>query len=368
MGHFDRRSAILGNLDYRNLKGLEIGPLHNPLVRKSDGFILYVDHADTEFIKKVNRNPQFNNDDIVDIDIVWGDRPHKDLGPHPMDYVLASHVIEHVPDMIGWLMDLHGALTEDGVICLAIPDRRFTFDLRRAESTTGEMVEAYLLRVRRPPARHLFDQVSLQAAFPKAQGWEDDMFVQSPVLEKHLPGAQRLAERVASTADYVDAHCWVFTPESFLDVGDRLSRVGLFPFAIEYFHPTEYGDYEFYARLRKSQDPAAIAASFQNARDLLKNSPTEQAYREMLLEKVYAQNLPESSYRHSLRDLAEQRKQLEDEQRRLAHELRYLQGLMDEVKNSTSWRLTRPLRWLGRVLKSNRLAQTLLYDPFHRKG
>ena len=189
MGHFDRRSAILGNLDYRNLKGLEIGPLHNPLVRKSDGFILYVDHADTEFIKKVNRNPQFNNDDIVDIDIVWGDRPLKDLVPHPMDYVLASHVIEHVPDMIGWLMDLHGALTEDGVICLAIPDRRFTFDLRRAESTTGEMVEAYLLRVRRPPARHLFDQVSLQAAFPKAQGWEDDMFVQSPVLEKHLPGA-----------------------------------------------------------------------------------------------------------------------------------------------------------------------------------
>ena len=188
MGHFDRRSAILGKLDIRRLRGLEIGPLHNPLVRKSDGVIFYVDHADTEFIKKANRNPQFNNDDIVDIDIVWGDRPLKELVPHPMDYVVASHVIEHVPDMIGWLMDLHGALTEDGLICLAIPDRRFTFDLRRPESTAGEMVEAYLLRVRRPPARHLFDQVSLQAAFPKAQGWEDDMFVQSPPQERHLSG------------------------------------------------------------------------------------------------------------------------------------------------------------------------------------
>ena len=130
MGHFDRRKAILGNLDVRTLKGLEIGPLHNPLVRKADGVILYVDHADTEFIKKANPNPQFNNDDIVNIDIVWGDRPLKGLVPHPMDYVLASHVIEHVPDMIGWLMDLHGALKEDGLICLAIPDRRFTFDLR----------------------------------------------------------------------------------------------------------------------------------------------------------------------------------------------------------------------------------------------
>ncbi len=354
MSQFDRRGAILGNLDVRTLEGIEVGPLHNPMVRKADGVVYYVDHADTEFIKNANRNPQFNNDDIVDIDIVWGDRPLKELVPHPMDYAVASHVIEHVPDVIGWLLDLRGALKEDGIICLAIPDRRFTFDLLRPESTIGEMVEAYLLRARRPPARHLFDKVALHAAFPKAQGWEDDMVAQLPPQEGRLPDAYSLAERVASSVEYVDTHCWVFTPESFLDVAERLSRIGLFPFAIEYFHPTEYGDYEFYTRLRKSEDAATIAASFRGARDILKIAPTEQAYREMLLEKVHAQSLPEPCYQPWLRELADQRKelaeqrhryyhetaqlkeQLLDQHRRLDAEIRYLQGMMEKVKTSTS--------------------------------
>ena len=163
MSQFDRRSTILGDLDVRALKGLELGPLTNPVVRKTDGVVFYIDHLDAESLKKANRNPQIINDDMVNIDIIWGERPLKELVPHPMDYAVASHVMEHVPDFIGSLMDLHGALKEDGLICLAIPDRRFTHDLRRPESTVGEMVEAYLLRVRRPPARHLFDRVLLQA-------------------------------------------------------------------------------------------------------------------------------------------------------------------------------------------------------------
>ncbi|MGO9109839.1 MAG: methyltransferase domain-containing protein [Thermoguttaceae bacterium] len=388
MSHFDRRSVILGDLDVRTSMGLEIGPKHNPLVRKSDGVVFYIDHADTEFIKKANDDPLINNDDIVDIDIISGDRPLKELVPQPMDYVVASHVIEHVPDMIGWLLDLHGALKEDGLICLAVPDRRFTYDLHRPESTIGELVEAYLLRARRPPARHLFDKVALYAAYPKAQAWEDDMTVQLPPPAERLPEAYRLAERVASNTDYVDTHCWVFTPESFLDVADQLARLGLFPFAIEYFHPTVYRDYEFYARLRKSEDPAAVAASIQSARNLLKNAPTEQAYREMLLEKVHAQKLPEPSYGHSLRelehqrkhfedeqhrfqheldDLSNQRRQLVDQQRRLQNEIRSLQSMMEKIKTSTSWRVTWPLRLLGRVLQSTRLTRKFLYNPLRRR-
>ena len=391
MSQFDRRSTILGDLDVRALKGLELGPLTNPVVRKTDGVVFYIDHLDAESLKKANRNPQIINDNMVDIDIIWGERPLKELVPYPMDYAVASHVMEHVPDFVGSLMDLHGALKEDGLICLAIPDRRFTHDLRRPESTVGEMVEAYLLRVRRPPARHLFDRVLLQAPRAignvewKAQAWDDNMFAASPVRTECLPDAYRLAERAVSTTDYVDAHCWIFTPESFLDVADRLSRIGLFPFAIEYFHPTEYGDYEFYTRLRKSQDLGAITASIQEARQLLGAAPTEQAYREMLLEKVYARTLPEPSYGQALRELTEKRKQLQGEQHRLYHELacqrkhleserrrldadfRHVQGLLDEVKASTSWRLTRPLRWLGRVLRATALTRRFVYDPLHRQ-
>ena len=385
MIYFDRRGAILGDLDVSQLHGLEIGPLHNPLVRKSDGAVLYIDHADTDFIKRATSDPNIDNNQIVDIDIIWGDRPLKELIPQPADYAVASHVIEHVPDVIGWLLDLHGALKADGLIGLAIPDRRFTFDLRRPESTIGEMVEAHLLRARRPPARHLFDRLALDTVFPKARGWADDMFAQVSTRDDRLPDAYSLAERVATTTDYVDAHCWVFTPESFLDLVERLSHLGLFPFAIEYFHPTEYGDYEFYVRLRKSDDAAAIAASIKHARDLLKTAPTEQAYREMLLEKVHAQALPEPSYHHAIGELAEQREQmideqyrfyqelakqrkmLLDEQRRLNDELGCLKDKMTKLEASTSWRITQPLRWLGLILRSAKFTRDLLYNPWRRR-
>ena len=174
---------------------------------------------------------------------------------------MASHVIEHVPDMIGWLWTCRG-LKEDGIICLAIPDRRFTFDLLRPESTIGEMVEAYLSGRAAAAGPPSFRQGGVARGVPQGPGVGRRHGRPIAAAGGAAPDAYSLAERVASSVEYVDTHCWVFTPESFLDVAERLSRIGLFPFAIEYFHPTEYGDYEFYTRLRKSEDAATIAASF----------------------------------------------------------------------------------------------------------
>jgi hypothetical protein len=367
MGHFDRRSSILGDLDVRTLRGLEIGPLHNPLVRKSEGTVYYVDHAKTKVIEKTNRNPRHLGCDVADIDIVWGDRPLGQLVPYAMDYVVASHVIEHVPDMIGWLLDLEGALTPDGVICLAIPDRRFTFDLNRPESTTGEFVEAYLLRARRPPARHVFDQVAMQVPLPKDDAWKDGLFLQLPPREDYLPGAHGLAQRVAKSADYIDAHCWVFTPQSFLDNADRLSRIGLFPFVIAHFQPTEYGHYEFFVRLRTSRREDEIAASIAAARSLLQDSPSERLYRQEMAEKTCSRTLPESEIEETLRRLATQAGQLAAEHRLATDELHYLRRLMSEVRTSTSWRLTWPIRWFGRLLRSARLTRKYVYNPLRRR-
>ncbi|MEX3900116.1 methyltransferase domain-containing protein [Paraburkholderia sp. BR10954] len=47
------------------------------------------------------------------------------------DYVIASHVIEHVLDLVGWVHSLLAALKHAGRIVLAVPDRRYTFDYVR---------------------------------------------------------------------------------------------------------------------------------------------------------------------------------------------------------------------------------------------
>ncbi len=52
----------------------------------------------------------------------------------PADLLVASHVIEHVPDLITWLREIASVLKPTGQARLAIPDRRYTFDLLRVET------------------------------------------------------------------------------------------------------------------------------------------------------------------------------------------------------------------------------------------
>src|SRR3954463_2381400 len=135
----ERRRFLLGPRATPALTGLEIGPRVAPLVRKSEGEIYYVDFADTEFIKSSQFDPSVRVQDIVDVDIVWNQLPLRQAVGREVDYIVASHVVEHVPDFIGWLAELHEALKTGGTLGLAVPDHRFCFDRYRVESGLSEM-------------------------------------------------------------------------------------------------------------------------------------------------------------------------------------------------------------------------------------
>jgi len=252
----DKRSRMLGSCDIAQSLGLEIGALNAPMVRKSEGRVLYVDYASTDIVRANQHDPAVNKAEIVEIDIVWGDRPLAAAVGEPVDYVIASHVIEHVPDLIGWLGELHASLKPGGTLGLAIPDRRFTFDVHRRESLLAEMVEAYLLKFRRPSIRQVFDAASLAQTVDVGAAWAGKYRETSvpphavrPEFIAHLPASFTLARSLLEQPRYVDAHCWVFTPASFLDTAQWLAGLQMFPYAIEDFFPTETGWLEFQVRL-----------------------------------------------------------------------------------------------------------------------
>src|SRR5580658_7325812 len=101
----DRREIILNGLDLSKLVGVEIGALDKPLVRRQDGEVIYVDHADREtLVEKYKADPNVNKDSLVHVDAIWGENTLADaVSYRKVDYVVASHVIEHVPDLITWL-------------------------------------------------------------------------------------------------------------------------------------------------------------------------------------------------------------------------------------------------------------------------
>jgi len=51
--------------------------------------------------------------------------------------------------------------------------------------------------------------------------------------------------------EFVDVHCHVFTPDSFLGLLDKLARLDLIDYEVAAFVPTERDNFEFYVSLRR---------------------------------------------------------------------------------------------------------------------
>jgi SAM-dependent methyltransferase len=278
----DRRARLLGQIDYANSLGMEIGALHSPTVSRAEGRVIYVDYMPTEMLRAKLRHPGVSPADVVEVDVVWGDYPLREALGEPADYVVACHVIEHVPDLIGWLLQIHQALKPGGILGLAIPDRRATFDAYRPDSGIAEVIAAHLEGRRRPSLQQIIDAGVFAASSEHEPDWRLEH------QSGHLPAAvlqslPRFYDWVRTDPTlrqrYTDVHCWVFTPASFLALAEALHAIACFPYVIEALHPTDPGQIEFQVRLRAIDVNAPdIAASITRARThlLTTDSPAPQ--------------------------------------------------------------------------------------------
>lgn len=133
---FNRSSHILG-----------IGPSHNPTAPKADGWNTHVvDHASREELRAKYAAANVNLDAIEEVDTIWLEGSLADAVPASLhgsfDVLIASHVIEHIPDLAGFLVAAQRLLCRDGVVVLAVPDRRFCFDYFKPPTMTGDVLEA----------------------------------------------------------------------------------------------------------------------------------------------------------------------------------------------------------------------------------
>jgi hypothetical protein len=143
----DRSSKLRSRLKIAIGKGLEFGPLNKPLVLKNEGDIRYVDAKTTEELRGwLPSSGSYESEDYVQIDYVWdGGDFRKVVGPDILfDYAIGSHVIEHVPNMIGWVNDIASVLADDGILSLAIPNKRYSLDVQRQETGCAQIIDDWL--------------------------------------------------------------------------------------------------------------------------------------------------------------------------------------------------------------------------------
>jgi len=260
-----RRERILHGLDLKRATGVEIGPLANPIVSKTDGNIRYIDYTDATALRtRYATDPNVDVTKIVDVDAVWGEKTMLEaLGGQRVNYIIASHVIEHVPDLITWLRELHTALLPAGEVRLVVPDKRYTFDYLRAETRLSDVVSAYLAGARVPQPHEIIDFCVNKVDVDVVAAWQGKINPDDLQRSFTFEGALWLARDVMNNGTYHDVHCWVFTPHSLASLCFELAKVGLLDFACNSFFVTEPNQLEFFVTLRKSSEREAIVQSWR---------------------------------------------------------------------------------------------------------
>jgi len=206
-----------------NASILEIGPLDRPLAVGPN--VRYADHLLREdLLKKYAADSNVKLDRIPHVHYIIRSLDDYRAIPARFEIVIASHVIEHAPDFVGWINALLGLLHADGKLILAIPDRRYSLDVLRRESELSEALEAYVEERSRPNFRQVFDHVAGISDVSTMALWAGTA---NPTRMHSLDVAYALARTVIETGAYHDVHCWVFTFDSFLSMIEVLNALGV---------------------------------------------------------------------------------------------------------------------------------------------
>jgi len=273
-----RREKLLASLDLQKQVGAEIGPLHNPLIRREDGHVIYIDHKCAEDLRKSYANDPNVQPESIQVDAIWGGHTlqqaiaeyfqNTDGSLRALDYVVASHVIEHVPDLVTWLQEIRSVLTPVGEVRLAIPDKRFTFDYLRSPTQLADVLAAYVARARIPNTHCLLDFCLNEVAVDTVAAWQGKLNVAELKKAHTVEGALWVARDALMNGSYHDVHCWVFTPCSFANLLVELAQADLIDFACAEFYEPEPNTNEFIVNLRVCEDKAAVLNSWKHMAEL----------------------------------------------------------------------------------------------------
>jgi len=119
--------------------GIEIGALHNPMpVDTTRARVRHVDRV--SLAGQREHYPELIDFTLVPPDIIAEADQLTMVEDNSEDFLIANHLMEHLPDPIGALKEWHRVLKPGGILFLALPDKRFTFDKDRPRTALAHLI------------------------------------------------------------------------------------------------------------------------------------------------------------------------------------------------------------------------------------
>lgn len=244
----------------RGGKVLEIAPLASPLFPTDYQGYRSVDVESYEgLLQKYAKDANVNKSALVKPDYVWTGQQYSELmANQSFEMVAASHVIEHTPDVIGFLENVAGVLANDGRLHLMIPDYRYCFDWARQPSTLAQIIAAHAEKRTKPSPENILDFFAIVhtggVKNNPHEHWARSA-AQRAALAPHVPDSdygQIQQMQKSLNGGYVDVHVWRFMPSLFTEYMQWLPKNGyLTDLELVSIVPTQPDTFEFFATFRK---------------------------------------------------------------------------------------------------------------------
>ena len=183
---------------YLRGEGIEIGALHQPLAVPQSIRVKYIDRMTPAVLRR--HYPEIASTPFVETDIIDNGEELTTIADTSQDFVIANHFIEHCQNPIQTIENFLRVLKTSGVLYLAVPEKRFTFDVKRPPTPIDHLLRDY----REGPAwskqQHFEEWVRLVEGQPEEQleSRLQQLLAMDYSIHYHVWEAQGLLEFVAT--------------------------------------------------------------------------------------------------------------------------------------------------------------------------
>jgi len=328
-------------------KGLEIGPSFNPVLPKKEGYdVETIDHLDKKGLIEKYREHGVNLDNIEEVDYIWQGEKYTELTEKSnyYDYIIASHVIEHTCDMIGFLNDCSELLKENGILSLVIPNKKFCFDFFRPVTSISRVVDSYLEKRVLHSSGTICEHFLNASCYEGNIAWGKNIDPSNLRLVHSYEASKKLFEASTSSSEYIDAHNWTFTEKSFELLIYDLNCLKLTCFQVA--ESFETVGVEFYISLKKCD--SYVIPNDDKRFQLLVSMHNELQESEKISESLKFLEAQVSLQQTEINSLQKEINISQTDISTLKGELSILHAEKDAQYvafiNSTSWKMTAPFR------------------------
>ncbi|MEW6167435.1 MAG: methyltransferase domain-containing protein [Pseudomonadota bacterium] len=240
------KAAVLRQHIANPSTGLEISPNINPLVVSGGGVtVQYLDFCTTDQLRAQAAAKGRNPAAVPQIDYVYDPQQliSECVGGRTFDFVLSSHVVEHIPNLVGHFRDISRILNEGGIYGLIVPDMSLCFDAGKSPTTLGQLIEAFVDDWKYAPISAMIDEFRSAVWLGDKNAWSvDDGGVFFPKYRNWRQLITNVLRNPTSSKNW-HGHVWRFTPETFAQLWAEIRSFGLIDLNIRSVIPTQHMDF-----------------------------------------------------------------------------------------------------------------------------